>query len=76
VVGYLGRAEDDRSSADQDRLLRLMIEAGSLAYAERFAAVLAAAAQRSLATAFADVPPSPAVDFLRELIDYLVSRTD
>ena len=76
VVGYLGRAEDDRSPADQDRLLTLMIDAGSIAYAERFAAVLAAAAQQSLATAFAAVPPSPAVDFLRELVDYLVSRTD
>ena len=76
MVDYLSRAEDDRSPADQDRLLTLMIDAGSLAYAERFAAVLATAAQQSLATAFAAVPPSPAVDFLRELIDYLVSRTD
>jgi geranylgeranyl pyrophosphate synthase len=76
VVGYLSRAEDDRSPADQERLLALMIDAGSLAYAERFATVLATAAQQSLATAFADVPHSPAVDVLRELIDYLVSRTD
>ncbi len=75
VVDYLSRAEDDRSSADQDQLLALMTEAGSLAYAERFAAVLATAAQQSLETAFASVPPSPAVDFLRDLIDYLVSRT-
>ena len=76
VVDYLARAEDDRSPTDQERLLELMIEAGSLAYAERFAAVLAAAAQQSLETAFAAVPPSPALDLLRELIDYLVSRTD
>ena len=76
VVNYLGRPEDDRAPADQDRLLMLMIDAGSLAYAERFATVLAAAAQKALATAFAAVPPSPAVDFLGELIDYLVSRTD
>ena len=34
-----------------------MVDAGSLAYAERFAAVLATAAQQSLATAFAAVPP-------------------
>ena len=40
------------------------------------AAVLATAAQQSLETAFAGVPPSPALDFLRELVDYLVSRTD
>ena len=75
VVDYLSRADDDRGSADQDQLLALMTEAGSLAYAERFAAVLATAAQQSLETAFAAVPPSPAVDFLRDLIDYLVSRT-
>jgi len=76
VVDYLSRAEDHRTSADQDQLLALMTRAGSLTYAERFAAVLATAAQQSLETAFAAVPPSPAVDLLRELIDYLVSRTD
>jgi geranylgeranyl diphosphate synthase, type II len=76
VVDYLQRDPDDRSAADQDQLLALMVAAGSLTYAERFAAALADAAQESLETAFADVPPSPAVDFLRELIDYLVSRTD
>ena len=76
VVDYLNREPDDRSPADQDQLLTLMSAAGSLAYAERFATVLATAAQESLETAFADVPPSPALDFLRELIDYLVSRTD
>ena len=76
VVDYLSREPDDRSAADAEQLLVLMVAAGSLTYAERFAAVLAAAAQESLETAFADVPPSPAVDFLRELIDYLVSRTE
>ena len=76
VVDYLTRTEDGRSAADQDQLLTLMTEAGSLAYAERFAGVLAAAAQESLETAFAGIPPTPAVDFLRELIDYLVSRTE
>ena len=52
-----------------------MTAAGSLAYAEQFAGVLATAAQESLEAAFADVPPSPALDFLRQLVDYLVSRT-
>lgn len=74
VEDYLHRAEDERTTADQDRLLGLMVEAGSLAYAERSAAVLAEAAQESLAVAFADVPESPALGHLRELVDHLVTR--
>jgi geranylgeranyl diphosphate synthase, type II len=74
IVHYLARDEDARSTEDQERLLQLMIDAGSLDHAERVAAVLAAAAQRSLDSAFADVPASPALDFLRELVDYLVAR--
>lgn len=75
VVDYLRRDADDRSPADADELFSLMTAAGSLAYAEQFAGVLATAAQESLETAFADVPASPALDFLRELVDHLVSRT-
>lgn len=74
VVDYLSREEDDRPPADADRLLAMMVDAGSLTYAERFAATLAAAARDALESAFADVPPSPALDFLRELVDYLVDR--
>ena len=44
-------------------------------YAEQVAGVLAAAAQRALVDAFADVPRSPALDFLAELVDYLVCRS-
>jgi len=75
VVDYLTQAEDQRTPCDQERLLRLMIDAGSLAYAEQVAGVLAAAAQRALVDAFADVPRSPALDFLAELVDYLVCRS-
>ena len=75
VIDYLAREEDARCLVDQHRLLTLMNEAGSLGYAERFATVLAAAAHESLESAFADVPASPALDFLRELLDHLVTRT-
>jgi geranylgeranyl diphosphate synthase type II len=75
IVDYLIRAEEARTHADQDRLLAMMIDAGSLAYAEGVAGVLGQAAQASLELAFADVPASPALGFLRELVEYLVGRT-
>lgn len=74
VVDYLAREEDARTAADADRLLGMMTDAGSLTYAEQVAEVLAGSAQQSLDAAFADVPDSPALQFLRELVDYLVSR--
>lgn len=75
VVSYLARNEEDRSPRDRELLLGLMTEAGSIAHAERFAAVLAEQAREALEVAFADVPGSPALEVLRELVDYLVCRT-
>lgn len=75
LVDYLGRAEGRRSDRDQARLLEMMAETGSLEYAAAFATTLAATAQECLATAFADVPYSPALDLLRRLIDHLAART-
>lgn len=73
VVAYLARPEDERTAADGELLLAMMTEAGSLTYAEQVAEVLAAAARQRLAAAFADVPESDALQFLRELVDYLVT---
>ena len=73
VVDYLSRPEVARTTGDAERLLRLMIEAGSLAYAEQVADVLASAARRCLEAAFVDVPDSAALQFLRELVDYLIT---
>ena len=70
-----GATNHDRHHRPSGPPAGLDVEAGSLAYAARFATVLATAARQSLETAFAAVPASPAVQFLRELIDYLVSRT-
>ncbi|MDN5804441.1 MAG: polyprenyl synthetase family protein, partial [Microlunatus sp.] len=64
VVTYLSRPEEDRPATDQQRLLAMMQAAGSLAYAGAFAAALADAAQQELERAFAEVPPSAALDFL------------
>ena len=75
IVNYLAKAEHERSAAEQQQLLRLMVEAGSLAYAERVAAILAAAARRSFDEAFADFPASAELDSLRVLVDYLIDRT-
>ncbi|HEU5484394.1 MAG TPA: polyprenyl synthetase family protein [Microlunatus sp.] len=76
IVDYLTRGEGERTAAEADRLLDQMIDAGSLAYAERVAGVLATEAQRSLAVAFADVPDSDGLEVLRELVDYLVDRRE
>lgn len=75
IEDYLRRPESERAEADQERLLAMMLDAGSLDHAERVAGVLAEAAQASLERAFVAVPASPAVDCLRELIAYLVDRT-
>lgn len=72
IVDYLGKAEHTRTRPEQRQLLGLMIEVGSLTYAERLATILAAAARRSFDEAFADLPASAELDSLRALIDYLI----
>jgi geranylgeranyl diphosphate synthase, type II len=65
----------ERSDADVAEVRRLMDEHGSLAFTERFAAGIADAAASSFALAFADAPASPARDFVRDLIPYMLERS-
>ncbi len=75
IVGYLGKAEHERTQLEQSQLLRMMVEAGSLAYAEQLAEVLGQAARRSFDEAFGDLPASAELDSLRALVDYLIDRS-
>ena len=75
IVDYLGKAEPERTQPAQRQLLAMMVEAGSLTYAEQLAEVLGRAARGCFDEAFADLPTGPELDSLRALIDYLIDRS-
>jgi geranylgeranyl diphosphate synthase type II len=55
-------------------MLALMHRYGSIGFADHFAQGIAASAAAAFDQAFAAVPPSPARDFVRAFIDYMVAR--
>jgi geranylgeranyl diphosphate synthase type II len=74
LVGFLGRTEAERGARDVARVRRLMRRHGSLEFAGDYARGLAEAAIEAFDEAFADVRPSPHVEFIRNLAPYLISR--
>lgn len=76
ITDYLLKTEDSRSTADRRQMLELLHTYGSLTHAEQTAQLLAEQAQVCFAAAFAEVRPSPELDFLRALLDYLMFRSD
>jgi geranylgeranyl diphosphate synthase type II len=75
LVAFLGAAEAQRGDADVARVHALMLEHGSLEFAQAYAQELAAAAGEALDEAFADLPDSPHVDFIRALVPYMLARS-
>jgi geranylgeranyl diphosphate synthase, type II len=84
LVAYLARAGRSASGAigdgrrpdlDAHDILRLMVRYGSLDYALQFGQGIAAAAYDCFHQAFADVPPSPARDFVEAMVPYMLART-
>jgi geranylgeranyl diphosphate synthase, type II len=75
LVGFLGLTEAERAQRDVARVRRLMERLGSLEFAGEYARALAEAAVEAFDDAFADVPPSEHVAFIRNLAPYLISRS-
>jgi geranylgeranyl diphosphate synthase, type II len=73
---FLAAERHERTAADVAEVRRLLDAHGSLDYTHRFAAGIADAAQSAFDVAFASVQPSPARTFVRDLISYMLERTE
>lgn len=74
VVEVLGRDRAQRTDADVDAVLALMVEHGSLDFAREFGRGIASAAEDAFDTAFADVPESADRQFVHDLIAWMLDR--
>jgi geranylgeranyl diphosphate synthase type II len=75
VVAYLASPEAARSPDDVERVRDLMQRHGSVAFAQEIAAGIELAATAALDAAFAEVPDSPHVAFVRGLVPYMLARS-
>jgi geranylgeranyl diphosphate synthase type II len=71
---YLRSAEEERTPDDVDRVVRLMGSHGSIDFAVDYGRGIAAAAHDALGPAFAGVPASTHLDFVRDLVPYMLAR--
>jgi geranylgeranyl diphosphate synthase type II len=71
---YLATPDDERTPADVARVVELMANYGSVAFAVEYGYGIAAAAHDAFAPAFAGVPPSAHLDFIRDLVPYMLER--
>ena len=75
MSNFLSRPRERRLPREVMRLHGILERAGSIDWARESAALFAAAAAREFdASAFAGVPPSPDLDWLRSCVDFLVQR--
>jgi geranylgeranyl diphosphate synthase type II len=74
VTRYLEMAPAERTPAVLEEVLAMMLDHGSLAFAEEFARGIARSAARAFEEAFAGVPDSAGRRFVRDLVPYMVDR--
>lgn len=74
LIGYLASPESDRGASEVVRVRDLMQRHGSVAFARELAAGIELAAMAALDAAFAEVPDSPHVAFIRGLVPYVLAR--
>ena len=75
IGGFLARPRERRLPREVLRLHQIIASGGSIRWAQQAAAALAEAAAREFASsAFAGVPASPDLEWLRACIDFLVQR--
>ena len=75
MSGFLARPRERRLPREVLRLHQMIVSSGSIAWAEQTAAAFAEAAAREFdSSAFAGVPASPDLEWLRGCVDYLVRR--
>ena len=75
MEGYLARSRSDRRPDEATYLYELMEAHGRVAFAAVFASAMASAAALAMEYAFAGLPDSPAREFIRQIIPYMVERT-
>jgi geranylgeranyl diphosphate synthase type II len=75
LIDYLAAPASDRASPDAERVLQLMRRYGSLEFAREYGRGMVAAARDAFGEAFAEVPESPHLDFIRGLIPYVLGRS-
>ncbi len=75
LVAYLGSPEASREAADVLAIRRAMDASGSIAFAQAYADHVARTAAAAFEEAFAEVPASPHLDFVRALVPYMLART-
>jgi geranylgeranyl diphosphate synthase type II len=74
LVGYLGSPESERAGDDVDRVWQLMLRCGSIEFTQQYAAAIELAAKAAFDAAFAEVPDSSHVRFIRALVPYMLAR--
>lgn len=74
IERYLSMDPADRTEALTGEIFAMMQRHGSVEFAAEFARGIARSATSSFKHAFADVPDSPAREFVRDLIPYMVER--
>ena len=74
VVAFLERPAGDRSGAGAHRIRDLMGRYGSVAFAADFGTRMAGEAVDAFDDAFSTCPPSPALDFLRGIVPFMIDR--
>jgi geranylgeranyl diphosphate synthase type II len=75
MSGFLARPRERRLPREVLRLHQMILSSGSIAWAEETAAAFAEAAAREFdSSAFAGVPASPDLEWLRGCVAYLVRR--
>jgi geranylgeranyl pyrophosphate synthase len=75
ITSFLARPRERRLPREVLRLHQMIAGNGSIEWAQQAAAAFAEAAAREFAgTAFAGVPASPDLEWLRSCIDFLVQR--
>jgi geranylgeranyl pyrophosphate synthase len=75
ISGFLARPRERRLPREVLRLHEIIASSGSIQWAQQAAAAFAEAAAREFdASAFAGVPASPDLEWLRACVDYLVRR--
>ena len=75
IGSFLSRPRERRLAREVLRLRQILASNGSIKWAQQSAGALAAAAKREFhGTAFAGVPASPDLEWLRACADFIVQR--
>jgi geranylgeranyl diphosphate synthase type II len=75
VDAYLARsAAEERDNGVVQEIYQMLLQYGSIAFADQFAQGIAGSARDAFEEAFADAPETPQRRFVSDLIDYMVQR--